>query len=182
MTSSFNFSRVATQLSGTSGSCLSQRIARGALALSVASVLTMGALGNQASAAEVDVIEASRNSEAAAAIKTAAKNRGGRFRRVDHPTTGSVTLVTDSSNPHLLLSRDFRTDSGPALEIILYSGSRVPKKIERSGQRYYRLAKLRKVNGSDRYALPKDINLSQYKSVAIWCEEFDVTFGYAPLN
>ncbi len=154
---------------------------RNTAALGLASVLTIGGLVGGASAIESSLVEIHR-SDVTSTIKAAAKNRRGNFRRVDHPTTGSVSVVTESGDPHLLLSGDFSTDSGPALEIILYTGSRVPRKVETAGGRYYRLAKLRKVRGSDRYALPKNLNLSQYNSVAIWCEQFDVTFGYAPLN
>ncbi|MGD1937674.1 MAG: DM13 domain-containing protein [Cyanophyceae cyanobacterium] len=181
MISKSNSARSNDQLGGT-GTPVLRQWTRRALALGAASVLAVGAIGNQARAAEAEILAASRNGAASETIKAAAKNRSGNFRRVDHPTTGSVSVVTNSGDPYLTLSGDFKTDSGPALEIILYTGSRVPRKVETAGGRYYRLAKLRKVRGSDRYALPKNLNLSQYNSVAIWCEEFDVTFGYAPLN
>ncbi|MDY6898910.1 MAG: DM13 domain-containing protein, partial [Cyanobacteriota bacterium] len=30
--------------------------------------------------------------------------------------------------------------------------------------------------------IPENVNLADYKSVGIWCEEFNATFGYASLQ
>ncbi len=175
MNSNSNASVSSTRLTGTTRSI--RRLA----ALGIASALLVGGLGHRSLALESAPIEASQASNAVTALKAATKNRQGSFRDVAHPTSGSVTVVKDGDKPHLLLSGDFKTDSGPALEIIFYSESTVPTKIEGKGE-YFRLAKLRKVRGSDRYALPENFELGKYQSVAIWCEEFDVTFGYAPLQ
>ena len=34
---------------------------------------------------------------------------------------------------------------------------------------------------TQRYAIPANINIEDYESVAIWCQEFNVTFGYADI-
>lgn len=152
-----------------------KRVTRGAMALA-ASTLMISGMGIGAIATE----PVSRSS-AATSIKAAAKTLTGTFRSVEHPTSGSITVVKDGDKPYLTLGSDFKTDPGPALEIIFYSESSVPLNIEGKGQ-YFRLAKLRRVRGTDRYALPKNLDLSKYKSVAIWCQEFDATFGYAALK
>ena len=36
--------------------------------------------------------------------------------------------------------------------------------------------------GNQNYELPADIDLSQYKSVAVWCRAFNIVFGYAALQ
>jgi hypothetical protein len=47
---------------------------------------------------------------------------------------------------------------------------------------YVNLGKLQKFNGEQRYPIPAAINLSNFKSVAIWCRMANATFGYAPLR
>ena len=37
-------------------------------------------------------------------------------------------------------------------------------------------------NGKQCYAIPNNVSLANYKSVGIWCEEFNATFGFASLR
>lgn len=46
---------------------------------------------------------------------------------------------------------------------------------------YVSIAQLQKITGNQRYALPNNVNLQEFKSVAIWCRKFNATFGYAIL-
>jgi hypothetical protein len=46
---------------------------------------------------------------------------------------------------------------------------------------YVTLAPLESFDGAQRYEIPATINPSDFKSVGIWCRQFNVTFGYAPL-
>lgn len=103
------------------------------------------------------------------------------FVDVDHPTSGTVDIITDANGDRILRLNDFSTDSGPALEVILYENAVVPVSIEGKGD-YISLGELERVQGTQDYIIPADVILSDYAAVGIWCEEFDVTFGYAPLN
>jgi len=44
------------------------------------------------------------------------------------------------------------------------------------------LGQLRSFEGSLRYPIPADVNLHDYPSVVIWCEQFDVLISSADLN
>jgi hypothetical protein len=44
------------------------------------------------------------------------------------------------------------------------------------------LGKLQKYKGMQRYPIPVGINLANYKSVVIWCQMANATFGYASLG
>jgi len=46
---------------------------------------------------------------------------------------------------------------------------------------YISLAPIKSFKGSQRYEIPEGVNLENYASVAVWCEDFNVTFGYAKL-
>ena len=110
----------------------------------------------------------------------AAKTNNGSFVAVEHPTQGGVNIIEEDGIKYLELSSDFQTDSGPALEVILHSSPTVGLKVQEG--EYISLGKLKAVSGSQRYQLPQNLNLDEYQSVAIWCQEFNATFGYATLK
>ncbi|MEO1467319.1 MAG: DM13 domain-containing protein, partial [Cyanobacteria bacterium J06633_1] len=68
---------------------------------------------------------------------------------------------------------------GPDLEIILHKDPVVESSIAEAD--YISLAPIESFTGTQRYEVPADVNLDDYGSVSVWCEEFNVTFGYAEL-
>lgn len=107
-------------------------------------------------------------------------SNAGSFRDVDHPTRGRVIITRDKGQRYIEFDDEFRTDNGPDLYVILHRDSPVGRNIKQ--QDYVSIARLRQTRGSQRYQLPDNLQLSDYKSVAIWCRLFNVTFGYAPLQ
>lgn len=101
------------------------------------------------------------------------------FVDVEHPTQGQVKIVEAEGKRYLELSEDFQSDRGPALEVILHRANEVGLQVQEG--EYVSLGELQAFSGSQRYLIPDNVDLSQYQSVAIWCEEFNATFGYAPL-
>lgn len=115
-------------------------------------------------------------------IKTSsllAKANVNKFVGVQHPTEGQVQLIEEDGAKYLELSQDFQSDRGPDLKVILHKASAVNQKVEEG--EYLNLGALKSFNGSQRYLIPADVDLTQYQSVAIWCEKFNVTFGYATM-
>ena len=110
----------------------------------------------------------------------AAKTNTGNFVGVDHPTQGQVKIIVENGVKYLEISQNFKTDRGPDLKVILHNSSTVNARVKEG--EYINLGKLKSVNGGQRYQLPENLNLDEYQSVAIWCEQFNVTFGYATLN
>ncbi|MGF1467300.1 MAG: DM13 domain-containing protein [Sandaracinaceae bacterium] len=115
----------------------------------------------------------------AAPTVAGAQEASGTFRADAHPTRGSVRLVEDGGRWFVELGASFRTDEGPDLKVVLHRDAN-PRSYARS--RYVSLGLLRRVNGRQRYAIPARIDPSQFRSVVIWCEEFNVTFGHAVLE
>ncbi len=97
----------------------------------------------------------------------------------DHATTGTARIVTENNQRYLEFDAAFDTARGPAVEVVLYRNSTVPVNLDEKD--YVTLAPLQSFTGAQRYAIPADLDLSTYQSVAIWCREFNVTFGYAAL-
>ncbi|MBD2347075.1 DM13 domain-containing protein [Anabaena subtropica] len=104
----------------------------------------------------------------------------GNFQAGEHPTQGQVTVVKEAETSYLEFDQNFKTDQGPDLYVILYRSAKPPiSGIQEKD--YVSIARLQKTSGNQRYALPKNINLQEFKSVAIWCQKFNATFGYAVL-
>jgi len=103
------------------------------------------------------------------------------FVAAEHPTEGYARIVSENGRRFVEFDKSFKTDSGPDLFVILYRNSSVPKTGVKE-QDYVQLAALEKTNGSQRYPIPKDVTLANFKSVAIWCRQFNSTYGYATLS
>ena len=104
----------------------------------------------------------------------------GDFVAVEHPTQGQASIVKEGNNFYLKLNSDFQTDRGPDLKVILHRSETVNLKVEEGD--YVNLGALQQFSGNQLYEIPENIDLSEYNSVAIWCEQFNATFGYAPLT
>lgn len=112
---------------------------------------------------------------------TASVVRSGSFvtTEQDHPTTGTARIITENGKRYLEFDRAFDTASGPDVRVILHRDRSVPVKLDESD--YITLASLKSFNGAQRYAIPETVNLDEFNSVAIWCRQFNITFGYASL-
>ena len=98
----------------------------------------------------------------------------------DHPTTGTANVITENGQTYLVFDEAFGTASGPDVQVVLYAdGETVPVNIE--GTEYIVVDALQSFDGEQRYLIDAAIDIDAYEAVAIWCREFDVTFGYAPL-
>ncbi|MEO0349791.1 MAG: DM13 domain-containing protein [Cyanobacteria bacterium P01_A01_bin.15] len=105
----------------------------------------------------------------------------GQFVTVDqsHATTGSARIVEKDGQRLLEFDAAFDTARGPAVQVLLYKGDSVPVSLAEGDYTY--VADLKTFEGSQGYVLPAGLNLDDYGSVAIWCAEFNVTFGYADI-
>jgi Electron transfer DM13 len=111
---------------------------------------------------------------------TSSANTAGSFKGVEHPTQGNARIVNQNGKRFVEFSEGFRTSSGPDLFVVLHRNATVPDGIKEKD--YVQLARLQKTNGVQRYAIPENVKLGDFKSVAIWCRQFNATFGYAPLG
>ena len=105
----------------------------------------------------------------------------GSFSKVEKATKGKATIVQDGGRKYIELSADFETSKdGPDLKVILFRENVVPLHLK--GKAYLNLGALKDFKGIQRYEIPSGVNLKEIQSIGIWCEQFDVTFSYAPLR
>lgn len=98
----------------------------------------------------------------------------------DHPTSGTARIVNENGQRYLELDSKFTTAKGPDVQVILYRANTVPVKSI-TEQNYIVLSPLKSFSGTQRYNIPTNVNLDDFKAVGIWCRQFNVTFGYANL-
>ena len=105
----------------------------------------------------------------------------GTFKSAEHPTKGGVKVVTENGKNYLEFDENFKTDSGPDLFVILHRDDTLPiTGIQEKD--YVSIAALKNTSGTQRYEIPANVNLADFKSVAVWCRQFNATFGYAPFQ
>ncbi len=107
--------------------------------------------------------------------------RLGSFQAGEHPTQGNVRVILNQNKRYLEFDNSFKTDSGPDLFVILYRDRTVPIYGIKE-KNYTSIARLKKIKGTQRYRIPDNVNLADFKSVAVWCRKFNATFGFAALN
>ena len=102
----------------------------------------------------------------------------------EHATSGTVKLVRLADGTHVVRLENLDTSNGPDLRVWLTDA---PVKQGQAGWHvfddgeYVSLGKLKGNKGSQNYALPDGVDPSDYSSVSIWCDRFDVSFGAAEL-
>jgi len=151
------------------------------IALATLSVLALGAVATTAANSDPLDMNALIRPTVAASTQLAAAQTTGEFVTVeqDHATTGTASIITEGDQRYLVFDDAFDTARGPDVQVVLYTGSTVPVNLEEGD--YITLAPLQSFEGSQRYLIPNDIDLEDYQAVGIWCRQFNVTFGYAPL-
>jgi Electron transfer DM13 len=103
----------------------------------------------------------------------------GNFVDSEHPTKGLAEIVTQNGKNYLRLNKAFRSDEGPDVFVLLHREDS-PKEYKKSD--YVSLGRLQKTKGKQLYRIPNEVNITEFKSVVIWCRQFNATFGYAPLK
>ncbi|BAY62064.1 hypothetical protein NIES22_21310 [Calothrix brevissima NIES-22] len=112
----------------------------------------------------------------------------GAFVSGEHKTQGAVRITTKAGKSILELGQSFKTStSGPDLVVILHRADNVLASTQAPSyplnkRDYVILAPLQKYSGNQSYTIPNNINLADYKSVAILCRKYNATFGAAKLN
>ena len=125
-------------------------------------------------AASANPCAASANPCAGAAISTTSQT--GAFTGDAHPTRGVATIIEENGKRYLEFDQAFRSDNGPDLFVLLHKDA-VPQTYGQD--QFVNLGDLQSVEGSQRYEIPEDVSVEDFKSAVIWCRQFNVTFGYA---
>ncbi|NNH75824.1 DM13 domain-containing protein [Nocardia uniformis] len=109
----------------------------------------------------------------------------GTFIAHEHATTGTVRVIQLGDGRRVLRLEDLDTSDGPALFVWLSDAEVLPGSdgwgVFDDGE-YLNLGNLKGNKGSQNYDIPADADLTTLRSVSIWCDRFNVSFGAAELN
>jgi Electron transfer DM13 len=104
----------------------------------------------------------------------------GDFISRSHSTSGHAVVLGDGTGQRFLRLTDFATENGP--DVNVYLSTAAPDADEGAfDDDFVDLGDLRGNVGDQNYELPRDVDLSRYRTVVVWCVRFSVAFGAAPL-
>lgn len=102
----------------------------------------------------------------------------------EHKTSGTVTVLALPDGSRILRIENLDTSDGPDLKVWLSDAQVTPGRagwhVFDDGK-YRNLGSLKGNHGNQNYAIPHDVTLDSFRSVAIWCDRFNVSFGAATL-
>lgn len=93
----------------------------------------------------------------------------------DHITTGGVSIVkTAGGGAVVILDTNFSLDGAPEPSVGLGKDGEYVKASD--------LGDLTELNGLQVYVVPASVNVDDFNEVYIWCDQFNVSLGMAPLE
>jgi hypothetical protein len=95
-----------------------------------------------------------------------------------HHGKGGVIVYQDL----LHLETDFEVGPGPKFHVYLVPDKNVVPSTNVAKTMYVDLGRLKAFKGSQNYSVPSGVNLANYPSVVIWCEQFGVLISPAALK
>jgi len=103
----------------------------------------------------------------------------GTFVSGEHDTSGTALVVALPDGSLVVRFEDLDTSNGPDLRVVL-STDDASDAWKYDGRHI--LGELKGNIGDQNYTIPRDVDLTQFGSVVVWCERFSVAFGAAPLD
>jgi hypothetical protein len=107
----------------------------------------------------------------------------GTFHGDAHHTMGRAT-VYQTPKGEVLRMTHFKTSDGPNTHVLLIAAddAKDDQNIFKGNIERVELGPLKGTDGDQNYSIPAGTDLAKYKTVAIYCERFNVIFGAAPLQ
>ena len=123
-------------------------------------------------------------SESAPTTQASAPLRAGTFRDADsvHRGKGTATILEVGDGRRIARLTNFQVTNGPDLEVWLVAKRDIRSSSDVKGSRYISLGQLKGNIGDQNYDIPANVNIDDYESIVIWCEQFGVLFSAADLK
>jgi Electron transfer DM13 len=103
----------------------------------------------------------------------------------EHETSGMVDLVQLPDGRYQVILRELSSSDGPDLRLWMTDQDVLPggqgSELFDDGK-WVELGRMKGTHGLQVYDVPPGTDVSQFKSVTIWCRRFSVSFGAAPLS
>lgn len=106
----------------------------------------------------------------------------GSFYNIIHSGSGQASVYQLADGSRILRLQGFEVDNGPDLYVYLVPNDPVDATVALPISGFFSLGRLKGNIGDQNYDIPAELDLSQFKSVVIWCQAFAVPFLAAPLQ
>lgn len=122
--------------------------------------------------------------ETASAAQTTTVVAQGTFVDADrlHKGRGTATVYEGTAGERLLRLTEFEVTNGPDLKVWLVSHPNPTSSGDVTGGGWVSLGRLKGNIGDQNYVIPAEVDLNEFGSVVIWCEQFSVLFASAALK
>ena len=101
----------------------------------------------------------------------------GTFEKKSFKINGSWTLTEVDGQQVIRFSEDFKTKNGPDLKLFLSKKSVGDLSKSPTFEAPLNLGLIDSNKGSQEYTLPADVNLDDYESILIHCEQYNKLWG-----
>ncbi len=107
----------------------------------------------------------------------------GRFHGASrHQATGVARLVKNADGGYAVSLGEFASDPGPDIFIILSTAEDPRSSGDIKKSRFIALGRRQGETGGQTYAVPFTVDPGNFRSVGIWCRQYSILFGAAPLK
>ncbi len=107
----------------------------------------------------------------------------GRFHGASrHRAAGVARLVKTADGGYAVSFSEFASDPGPDIFIILSTAEDPRSSGDIKKSRYIALGRRQGETGAQSYKLPLTVDPGNFRSVGIWCRQYSILFGAAPLR
>lgn len=109
----------------------------------------------------------------------------GTFVSQEHTTSGTATIVENPDGSRVLAIENLDTSNGPDVHVWLSAADAVEGVdgwFLAGGAPYYELGPIKGNQGNQVYDIPAEVDLGLYRSISLWCVQFNVGFGAAQLG
>ncbi len=110
-----------------------------------------------------------------------ADDQGGGFVSKKYSVDGGWTITTSGDKTLITLDDTFKTKGGPDLKIFLSKQSIGEVTGKTATKDSVLVSALKSNKGTQTYELPEGINLDDYQSLLIHCEQYSVLWGGAAI-
>lgn len=108
----------------------------------------------------------------------------GSFISHEHETSGTATVIESPDGSRVLAIENLDTTNGPDVHVWLSASDVVPGFdgwFVAGGAPFIDLGPIKGNQGNQVYEIPEGVDLTEYRSVSLWCVQFSVSFGAAQL-
>jgi len=112
-----------------------------------------------------------------AAVTTEVSLPSGNFIKKKKKLKGSWEVVQRDGNTYIQFADDFVASRGPDLKVFLSPQSVADVTGDTAVDGAINIGELQKTKGMQEYLVPADVNLADYSSVLVHCEQYSVIWG-----